>query len=57
MYDERQKHFGGGGGGGGGGVVIDDGGAVEVWCGDGGAVGIMPSLKKTNGWKEIIKKY
>ena len=41
-------------------MVIDDGGAVEVWCGDGGAVGIMPSLKslkKTNGWKEIIKKY
>ena len=39
-------------------MVIDDGGAVEVWwwCGDGGAVGIMPSLKKTNGWKEIIKK-
>ena len=40
-------------------MVIDDGGIVEVWCGDGGAVGIMPSLKslkKTNGWKEIIKK-
>ena len=45
--------------------MIDDGGAVEVWCGvvvvwwwcgDGEAVGIMPSLKKTNGWKEIIKK-
>ena len=33
---------------------------VWWWCGDGGAVGIMPSLKslkKTNGWKEIIKKY
>ena len=29
----------------GGGVVIDDGGTVEVWCSDGGAVGIMPSLK------------
>ena len=31
---------------------------VWWWCGDGGAVGIMPSLKslkKTNGWKEIIK--
>ena len=54
---------------GGGGVVIDDGGAieVEVWCGggggvvigDGGAVGIMPSLKslkKSDCWKEIIKK-
>ena len=42
-------------------MVIDDGGIVEVWCGDGGTVGIMPSLKslkkKTNGWKEIIKKY
>ena len=36
------NHFGGGG------VVIDDGGA-EVWCGvvigDGGAVGIVSSLK------------
>ena len=32
---------------------------VWWWCGDGGAVGIMlslKSLKKTNGWKEIIKK-
>ena len=28
---------------------------VWWWCGDGGAVGIMPS-KKTNGWKGIIKK-
>ena len=43
---------------------MDDGGAVEVevevWCdvviGDGGAVEIMPSLKKSDGWIEIIKK-
>ena len=33
-----------------------------VWCGvvigDGGVIGIMPSLKslkKSNGWKEILK--
>ena len=60
MHDGRQKHFGGGVVIDDGGVVIDDGGAVEVWCGYGGAVGIMlslKSLKKTNGWKEIIKKY
>ena len=49
-------------------MVIDDGGAIEVevwwwWCGvvigDGGVVGIMPSLKslkKSDCWKEIIKK-
>ena len=46
-------------------MVIDDGGALEVvvWCGgggvvigDGGAIGIMPSLKNSDGWKEIIKK-
>ena len=35
-------------------MVIDDGGAVEVWCG--GGVVMVESLKKTNGWKEIIKK-
>ena len=32
---------------------------VWWWCGDGEAVGIMPSLKslkKSDCWKEIIKK-
>ena len=37
-------------------MVIDDGGAVEVWCGDGGAFGIMPSLKSLKKKLTVGKK-